>query len=175
MARSAAFTERVDRVLLPFARRWAIPALRIALGTLFVWFGALKVFDVSPVTDLVATTVSFLDPEWFVPTLGVVEVAVGIGLLLRVYLRLVIAVLLAQIIGTFLVFLVRPDVAFQDGNPLLLTTEGEFVLKNMVILASAMVVGSRIDEPDEVIEPGEPSAPGMRAPTVRGEGGGSQT
>ena len=175
MAPNAAFTERADRVLLPFARRWAIPALRIALGTLFVWFGALKVFDVSPVTDLVATTVSFLDPEWFVPTLGVVEVAVGIGLLIRVYLRLVIAVLLAQIVGTFLVFLVRPDVAFRDANPLLLTTEGEFVLKNMVILASAMVVGSRIDEPDEVIESGEPSAPGVGAPTVREKGSGSQT
>jgi uncharacterized membrane protein YkgB len=57
---------------------------------------------------------------------------------------LVLAVLSVQLIGTFLVFLLHPEVAFQDGNPLKLTVEGEFVVKNLVLLAAAMVVGSQL-------------------------------
>jgi putative oxidoreductase len=47
-------------------------------------------------------------------------------------------------VGTFLVFIVLPQVAFRDGNPLLLTVEGEFVLKNLVLLTAGMVVGSQL-------------------------------
>lgn len=127
--------------------------LRWALAITFIWFGALKVFDVSPVSDLVASTVYFIDPVWFVPTLGVVEILVGLGLLLRVWLRLVLAVMFLQLVGTFLVFFLLPDVAFQGGNPLLLTTEGEFVVKNTVLLGAAMVVGARLDASGEEIPP----------------------
>jgi uncharacterized membrane protein YkgB len=56
----------------------------------------------------------------------------------------VLAVLLLQLLGTFGVLFLLPDVAFQDGNPLKLTVEGEFVVKNVVLLAAAMVVGSRL-------------------------------
>lgn len=144
---------RADRVLVPFVRRWGIPVLRWALAVTFIWFGALKVFDVSPVSDLVASTVYFINPEWFVPALGVVEVLVGLGLLLRLWLRLVLGVMFLQLLGTFLVFFLLPDVAFQGGNPLLLTTEGEFVVKNTVLLGAAMVVGARLDVSGEEIPP----------------------
>lgn len=136
---------------MPFVRRWGIPVLRWALAVTFVWFGALKVFDVSPVSDLVAATVYFIDPAWFVSALGMVEILVGLGLLLRVWLRLVLAVMSLQLVGTFLVFFLLPDVAFQGGNPLLLTTEGEFVVKNTVLLGAAMVVGARLDVSREEI------------------------
>ncbi len=56
--------------------------LRISLGIVFVWFGALKVFDVSPVSDLVARTVYWVDPDLFVPALGAFEMFVGLMLLL---------------------------------------------------------------------------------------------
>jgi uncharacterized membrane protein YkgB len=46
--------------------------------------------------------------------------------------------------GTFLVLVVRPDIAFQAGNPFLLTTEGEFVVKNLVLIAGGLVVGSTV-------------------------------
>jgi hypothetical protein len=39
---------------------------------------------------------------------------------------------------------VQPGIAFQDGNPLLLTVEGEFVIKNLVLITAAMVVGSTV-------------------------------
>jgi uncharacterized membrane protein YkgB len=126
-----------------------LPVLRLSLAAVFVWFGALKVFGVTPVFDLVASTVYWVDPEWFVPALGAIEMLVGLGLAFRIGLRLVLAVLVAQLVATFLVFALRPDVAFQGGNPFLLTTEGEFVVKNLVLLSAAMTVGAGIGEDSE--------------------------
>jgi len=71
-------------------------------------------------------------------------VGVGLGLLFRLALRLVLLALVLQLVGTFLVLVVQPGIAFQDGNPLLLTVEGEFVIKNLVLITAAMVVGSTV-------------------------------
>ncbi len=141
---------RVDQAVIPFLRRWGVPTLRVSLAIVFIWFGALKIFGVSPVVDLVASTVYWVDPDWFVPFLGVIEVAVGVGLAARWGLRLVLLVLALQMLGTFLVFIFLPEIAFQDGNPLKLTVEGEFVIKNLVLLAAAMVVGASIGSDEEI-------------------------
>lgn len=136
--------DAADRRIVSFLNRWSIPALRVSLGLVFLWFGALKIFGVTPVTDLVADTVYWVDPDWFVPVLGVAEVVVGVGLLTKIGLRAVLALFMAQMLGTFLVLVVQPDVAFQDGNLLELTVEGEFVVKNLVLLSAGMVVGTQV-------------------------------
>jgi putative oxidoreductase len=136
--------EAVDERILTTLRRISLPLLRISLGVVFVWFGGLKIANVTPVAELVADTVYWVDPSWFVPLLGVFEVAVGVGLLLGRALRVVLALFAAQMIGTFLVLVVQPDVAFQRGNLLLLTTEGEFVIKNLVLLSAGLVIGSSL-------------------------------
>ena len=140
--------ERVDRAVTTFLRRWSIPALRVSLGIVFVWFGAMKVFDVTPVADLVASTVYWFDPNWVVPVLGVLEVIVGVGLLFRIALRLVLGLFAVQMVGTFLVLALLPEVSFDGGNPLLLTVEGEFVVKNLVLLSAGMVVGATVSGGD---------------------------
>jgi putative oxidoreductase len=144
--------DRIDAVLIPFLQRWSLPALRWSLAIVFVWFGALKLFGVSPVVDLVASTVYWVDPSWFVPVLGAIEVLIGLGLAARFGLRIVLLALIGQMLGTFLVFVLLPEVAFQDGNPLMLTVEGEFVLKNLVLLAAAMVVGAEVDRSRGTVE-----------------------
>jgi uncharacterized membrane protein YphA (DoxX/SURF4 family) len=136
--------DRIDAVVLPFLRRLAVPLLRISLGLVFVWFGTLKILDESPVSDLVANTVYWVDPDWFVPALGAFEVAVGVLLLSGRLLRLTVLLFVAQMIGTFATFLVLPDVTFRGGNPLLLTVEGEFVAKNLVLLSAGLVVGTTV-------------------------------
>ena len=138
--------ERFDEIIIPFLRRWGVPSLRVSLAIVFIWFGALKILGISPVVDLVASTVYWVDPDWFVPALGVVEVLVGLGLLFNRFIRAVLLVLALQMVGTFLVFFLLPDIAYQDGNPLKLTVEGEFILKNLVLLAAGMVVGAGLDE-----------------------------
>jgi len=137
--------DQLDQAVLRVLRRWSIPVLRISLGVVFVWFGALKVLDVTPVTELVAETVYWVDPDWFVPLLGWVEIVVGIALIARRGVRLMLPLFLGQMAGTFLVLLVQPEVAFQDGNVLKLTTEGEFVVKNLVLLSAGLVIGATVD------------------------------
>lgn len=136
--------DQIDDAVTSFLRRWSIPTLRISIAIVFIWFGALKVFGVTPVTELVGATVYWVDPDWFVPALGVVEVLVGVGLLIRRALRTVLFLFAAQMLGTFLVLIVLPEVSFENSNPLLLTVEGEFVIKNLVLLSAGMVVGATV-------------------------------
>ncbi len=136
--------DRLDEKAIWLMSRYGMLALRISLGVIFVWFGVLKVIGDSPVYDLVASTVYLVPPELFVPFLGFWEIAVGLGLLTGLALRLTLIFFLMQMAGTFLVLVVKPEVAFQGLNPLLLTTEGEFVVKNIVLISGALVVGSTI-------------------------------
>ena len=138
--------DRIDRAVVPWLKRWSTSLLRVSLGVVFVWFGALKVLDVSPVVELVAGTVYWVDSDWFVPVLGTAEILIGLGLAFGRALRLVLLGLVGQMVGTFLVFVVLPDVAFLDGNPLKLTVEGEFVLKNLVLLTAGLVVGASVGQ-----------------------------
>jgi putative oxidoreductase len=140
------YSEVEDR-LAALVRPYSLTMLRVSLGVVFVWFGALKVADATPVADLVAGTVPWVDPSWFVPLLGGVEVLLGIGLIIGRYLTAVAAVLAGHLSGTFLVLLMQPHIAFQHGNPLLLTTVGEFVVKNVVLISAALVLASRLREP----------------------------
>jgi len=122
--------------------RYSVPLLRVALGVVFVWFGALKVAGVTPVADLVAGTVPFLDAGVVVPVLGVFEVVLGLVLMSGRLIVWASAAMVAHLAGTFLVYVTQPGVAFQNGNPLLMTTEGEFVAKNIVLIAAGLVVAA---------------------------------
>lgn len=137
--------DQVDGRIVELLRRWSPLALRLTLGVVFVWFGALKVGGATPVADLVARTVYWVDAAWLVPALGVAEVVIGLGLITGRWLRAVLAVFALQMAGTFLVLVVQPEVAFDGGNPLLLTVEGEFVVKNLVLLAAGMAVGAHVE------------------------------
>ena len=145
LIRSAwSLVDRIDLVIIPFLRRWAVPMLRVSLGVVFVWFGMLKILDLSPVADLVANTVYWFDRETFVTVLGVFEITVGTLLLLGRALRVTLMLLVLQMVGTFLTFVILPQVTFRDGNPFLLTVEGEFVVKNLVLISAALVVGTTV-------------------------------
>lgn len=134
----------VDQGIIGWLRRNSFSLIRISLAIVLIWFGALKVAGVSPVEELVSSVVYWVDPSWFVPVLGVFEILVGVGLLLAKAMRLVLLLFALQMVGTFIVLIIRPDLAFQNGNPLLLTTEGEFVVKNLVLLSAGMAVGARL-------------------------------
>jgi putative oxidoreductase len=134
--------EAYDRTVRRLLDRASPMLLRTSLGVVFVWFGALKVAGVSAVGGLVAATVPFLDSAWFVPVLGVVEIVIGLAFATGRLLRVVIPVFAAHMAGTFLVLITLPNVAFEGGNPLLLTAVGEFVVKNLVLLTAGLVVAS---------------------------------
>jgi putative oxidoreductase len=136
--------QRVDARVRPLLDRIGVPLLRISLGLVFLWFGLLKIFDVSPVSELVAKTIYWFDPDVVVPALGAFEVFVGACLVAGRLMRVALPLLVLQMAGTFLVLVLLPGIAFRDGNPLLLTVQGEFVIKNLVLLSAALVIGSRL-------------------------------
>ncbi len=128
----------VDRAV-EFNARYAATALRLALGTVFVWFGALKLAGVSPVEKLLAETLPFIDAGVCVPVLGAVEVALGIALVVGKLPRIVLLVMAGHLAGTFLTFVTASELMWGDGF-LELTTDGEFVVKNVVFITAALML-----------------------------------
>jgi uncharacterized membrane protein YkgB len=131
--------ERND-LLSASLRRWSVPALRLALGLVFLWFGILKIAGVSPVTPLLRETYSFFAIPTFTALLGAWEMLIGIGLIFKLALRTTLWFMCAHLIGTFMAFLIAPSIFFVHGNPLVLTTNGEFVMKNLVLLTAGLTV-----------------------------------
>ena len=135
------FFQVLDRHFIREMHVWAIPVLRVALGIVFLWFGALKLLGVSPVVGLLESAWSFMPTHAFVLILGVWEVLIGLGLLFKITLRVTLLLLWLQMLGTFTTLLIAPHIAFVDNNPFLLTMTGEFIVKNFVLIAAGLVIG----------------------------------
>jgi putative oxidoreductase len=140
----------VDSSLRSALRQWGITSLRIALGIVFVWFGALKLVDHSPVLALIQTAYPFIPEPFFLHFLGVWEIAIGIGLISGIALRLTLALFLAQMSGTLMAPLMAPSLFFDRGNLFLLTTQGEFVVKNIVLITAGLVIAAYALKPVRV-------------------------
>ncbi|HEY5980826.1 MAG TPA: hypothetical protein VIT41_14465 [Microlunatus sp.] len=134
--------DSIESWIAPALRRISAPLLRGSLALVFVWFGALKVAGVTPVADLVADSVPWLDRAWFIPVLGLVEIVLGAAMMLGRFLAIVSLILVGHLAGTFMVLVMQPELAFQHGNPMLLTTIGEFVIKNLVLASAAIAAAA---------------------------------
>lgn len=124
--------------LTRIARRIAEPLLRISLGVVLVWIGALKFADPTPVVGLLEASLPFLAFAGFVYILGVVEVAGGLLLFLGKGVQWVSAGLVGLFAGTLLIFLIAPMVSYGEAGFPFLTLAGEFLLKDIVLLAAAV-------------------------------------
>lgn len=140
-----AHLETVDRRLAGWMARYGPRILRVALAVVFIWFGLLKPLGMSPAEELVKNTVYFLPEELFLHVLGWWEVAIGVGLLYRPLNRLAILLLFLQMPGTMLPLVLLPEVCFTQV-PFGLTLEGQYIIKNIVLIAAALVVGGTVRE-----------------------------
>lgn len=113
--------------------------LRIALAIIYIWFGAMKPFDVSPAADLVANSVYFLPREPFFIFLGILEVLIGILFLIPRFTKIAFWLMIVHMIGTFIPFVTLPDATFLKF-PYSLTLEGQYIIKNFALIASATAV-----------------------------------
>ena len=140
------FFDRIDRRIAGFMAAYGVVALRWAVGIVFIWFGALKLFPgMSPAEELVKNTVYWFDPGWFFPVLGVWEMLIGLFLLVRPLVRVAILLLFLQMPGTFLPLVLLPEACF-TAFPFGLTMEGQYIVKNLVIISAALVVGGTVRE-----------------------------
>lgn len=135
--------QRLDYAIADGMYRYGRILLRYSLAVIFIWFGLLKSFGVSPAGDLVARTVYWLPPEIFVPVLGWWEFLIGAFLLFRRTIRAALGLLFLQMPGTALPLVLLPEVCF-TGFPFGLTMEGQYIVKNLVLISAALVVGGSV-------------------------------
>ena len=132
--------DQLDQHIAAWMERHGLRLLRWSLAVVFIWFGALKPFGVSPANDLVRNTIVWFSPDWFIPLLGVWEMTIGVCLLIRPLIRVALLLLALQMPGTALPLILLPDVCFTHP-PFGLTLEGQYIIKNLTLVAGAIVVG----------------------------------
>tara|TARA_B100001057_G_scaffold472868_1_gene536619 strand:- start:667 stop:1113 length:447 start_codon:yes stop_codon:yes gene_type:complete len=118
--------------------------IRTPLFVIFFWFGLLKVIKLSPAQQLVIDTVywmPFLSPESWVIVIGFWEMLIGLFFLTKKTTFYAMVLLFLQMSGTFMPLLLLPSITFQNSNYLLPTLEGQYIIKNIIIIASALVIG----------------------------------
>ena len=140
--------DRLDRWVSTRMARWGTGALRGALGVVFIWFGLLKPLGLSPAEPLVLATVAWmplLDAQTWLAVIGWWEVAIGVTFLFPGTLRIAIALLFLQMVGAFMPLVIASDVTFQAGRvPFAPTMEGQYIVKNLVLIAAALTVGGTV-------------------------------
>lgn len=136
--------DRIDRRITQWMARYGMPILRIGLGVVFLWFGALKLVPgLSPAEYLVRNTTYFVNPDWFIPVLALWEMAIGLGLIVGKFMRITLLLLLLQMPGTALPLLLLPDAAWTQF-PYGLTMEGQYIIKNLVLIGAGLVLGGTV-------------------------------
>jgi putative oxidoreductase len=127
--------------LLQRAMPLCLTVMRLGMAVVYIWFGALKLASTSPVATLVLAAYPFGQaPSWIVPLMGVVEVFIGLWFLSNRYMTYLFPLFLAHICSTFVVLVSAPSLAYQNNDPLALTTTGEFVIKNLVLIPAGTIV-----------------------------------
>jgi len=122
--------------------------MRVALAIVYIWFGALKVIGMSPAENLVEQTVFWFKPEIFVPVLGICEVIIGIGLLIKKMIPYTIVLLLLHMVATVFPVFILTNVCF-DAFPYCPTLIGQYIIKNLVLVAGALVIAGKYNNQDQ--------------------------
>ena len=140
--------KELDLRISHLMNQWSLFMLRVSLAVVFVWFGILKPLGISPAEPLVRMTVTSLpvfSTDAWVSVIGWWEVAIGIFFIFSRTTRLAIALLALQMVGTFLPLVLLPEITFQEiGLPVALTMEGQYIVKNLLIISAALVVGGSL-------------------------------
>lgn len=140
---------RLDRAITIWMARHGVRLLRVSLGVIFLWFGFLKFFPgLSPATELATKTIATLTFGAVPATLAINvlaawETLIGLGMIFGVAMRATIALLMVQMLGTITPLFLFPELAF-TRVPHAPTLEGQYIIKNIVLVSAALVVGATV-------------------------------
>lgn len=140
---------RSDLAITRGMARFGIPLLRLSLGVVFLWFGALKFLpNVSPAQELATRTIHTLSgglvpASVSMPILAGWECLIGLGLLVGRGLRGILFLLYVQMLGTLTPLVLFPDEVF-TRFPYVPTLEGQYIIKNLVLISAGIVVGATV-------------------------------
>lgn len=148
--------DKVDRAITGWMAGKGLTLLRWSIGLVFFWFGMLKYFEgLSPAQDLAIHTISIvtfgLIPDTvIIYGLATLEVLIGVGLIFKIFMRITLLMLFLQMAGTFLPVFLFPGEVF-NVFPYSLSLEGQYIIKNLVIISSGIVLGATVrgDSPVE--------------------------
>lgn len=139
----------VDFQITNWMARNGITLLRISLGIIFFWFGILKFFPgISPAQGLATKTMDVLtlgmiSPEISILLLASWECLIGLGLIFGVFLRATLLLLFVQMFGTVTPVFLFPAEVF-TRIPYAPTLEGQYIIKNLVLLSAGIVIGATV-------------------------------
>jgi uncharacterized membrane protein YphA (DoxX/SURF4 family) len=148
---------RIDTIITEWMARHGVALLRISVGIVFLWFGVLKFFpNLSPAEDLAARTISaltfgFVQPNVSVPVLALWETVIGLGLISGMFMRATLALLALQMLGTITPLFLFPQETFRVF-PIAPTLEGQYIIKNLVLVSAAIVIGATVRGGNLVVE-----------------------
>lgn len=149
------YFDKIDQFITRWMASYGLIIMRIGLGIVFFWFGALKLVPgLSPAEDLVKHTIYFVNPDWFLYVLAIWEMLIGLGLISGKYMRITLLLLFLQMPGTALPLVILPTrvwTAFPYG----LTLEGQYIIKNLVLIGAGLVLGGTVRGGKLDPEPGE--------------------
>lgn len=137
---------RFDKTIISFGKITASPLARAALFIIFFWFGVLKLLALSPadalVNHLLQNTLPFIPFDLFRIFFGLYEMAIGMAFILPRAERFAIALLAPHLIATFLPLILLPHITWH--SLLVPTFEGQYIIKNLVIVALALSLASKL-------------------------------
>ena len=140
------FARKLDRQIVNRLHKLEVPLARTAIFVVYFWFGLLKLLGVSPAGPLVQSlfekTIDFMPFAAFYSLFSVFEIAIGVLFIVRGMERLAIFLLGIHLITTALPLVFLPQIAWQSF--LVPTLEGQYIIKNILIAAAAVVVGSKL-------------------------------
>ena len=151
--------DAIDARITHWMANHGMRLLRVSLGVVFLWFGALKFFPgLSPASDLAARTIYALSfgtvpAQVSVPLLAAWECVIGLGLIIGVYMRATLFLLALQMAGTLTPLLLFPSEVF-TRVPYAPTLEGQYIIKNAVLISAAIVLGATVRGGRLTSEPG---------------------
>ena len=140
---------RMDVYITNWMARYGIMLLRVSLGVIFFWFGVLKFFPgLSPAQGLAARTIGVLTfglvpPSLSVPVLATWECVIGLGLITGLFMRGTLLLLFLQMLGTITPLLFFPAETF-TRFPYAPTLEGQYIIKNLVLISAGLVIGATV-------------------------------
>ena len=140
---------QVDKHITDWMARHGITLLRVSLGVVFLWFGVLKFFPgLSPAQSLAARTIEMLTfgmvrESVSIPVLALWECAIGIGLITNLFMRATLLLLFVQMMGTITPIFLFPREVF-TVVPYAPTLEGQYIIKNIVLVSAGLVIGATV-------------------------------
>ena len=141
--------DRLDRRITGWMSKHGITTLRLSLGFIFVWFGTVKfVPGLSPADGLATRTMEILSfglvpSSVSRPILAAWEVLIGLGLLSGYFLRTTLFLMALQLVGAMTPLVLLPNETWKIV-PIVLTIEGQYIVKDIVLLAAGIVIGSSV-------------------------------